>query len=93
MLLPILNADHRIAFGMKSDAAHRHVIAAVADRINPVLFDCSPELRLGSRRPSVGALCINSEAAKPAPVPLRTARLETEIVILCLPHPFDFVML
>ena len=33
MLLPILNADHRIAFGMKSDAAHRHVIAAVADRI------------------------------------------------------------
>ena len=33
MLLPILNVDHRIAFGMKSDAAHRHVIAAVADRI------------------------------------------------------------
>ena len=85
MLLPILNADHRIAFGMKSDAAHRHVIAAVADRITcPFVV---PRMCLG-----VGAVCINSEAAKPAPVPLRTARLETEIVILCLPHPFDFVM-
>ena len=79
MLLPILNVDHRIAFGMKSDAAHRHVIAAVADRITCPF--------------AVGAVCINNEAAKPAPVPLRTARLETEIVILCLPHPFDFVML
>ncbi len=87
MLLPILNADHRIAFGMKSDAAHRHVIAAVADRIT-----LSPECAWVSAA-SVGAVCINNEAAKPAPVPLRTARLETEIVILCLPHPFDFVML
>ena len=89
MLLPILNVDHRIAFGMKSDAAHRHVIAAVADRITcPFAVP-----RMWVSAASVGAVCINNEAAKPAPVPLRTARLETEIVILCLPHPFDFVML
>lgn len=90
MLLPILNADHRIAFGMKSDAAHRHVIAAVADRITRPF--AVPRMRLGLGGQCRGS-CINSEAAKPAPVPLRTARLETEIVILCLPHPFDFVML